>query len=66
MTVHSRSIGSHVCPKDLVRRIVSMEDEVIGIVRPLDVIGVSVDERSSEARRDLGALKTNILRNELD
>ena len=43
-----------------------MEDEVIRIVRPLDVIGVSVDERSSEARRDLGALKTNILRNELD
>ena len=43
-----------------------MEDEVIRIVRPLNVVGVSVDERSSKARRNLGALKTHILRNELN
>ena len=39
---------------------------MIGIMGPLDVVGVRIDERSSEARRDLGALKTHVLRNELN
>ena len=39
---------------------------MFGIVRPLDVVGVSIDQRSSETRRNLRALKTHILRNELN